>query len=361
MTIAQGLTWLGGYEAGVRPVVTLCGLVATGIGSLPGEDTTEWCRIVRGELPEFPHLPELPGRGPGADMIGRTLALLAQVSPDFAAETAPKGWRISSRLGGSPRRLRRGMSWLTEDLDAAEDIWQSYRGLFKIQLAGPWTIAAAVELAGGERMIRDPGACRDLASALGQAAADYVVRVGQRIPGAELVVQFDEPAISPALGGEIPVQSGFGTYRPVAPAVAQAALTTVVAAASAAGAAVAVHCCAAAAPTPMFAAAGAAAISVDLTLRQSDAGLGAWLEAGGVLMAGLDVPATGATDATGPGRQSRSAQPLLELLNRIGIPLERVIDQLVITPRCGLAGFSPDQARSIYRNTVDLARALNEG
>ncbi len=37
---------------------------ATGIGSLPGTDPAEAMRIVLGELPDLPHLVELPARGP---------------------------------------------------------------------------------------------------------------------------------------------------------------------------------------------------------------------------------------------------------------------------------------------------------
>ena len=49
---------------------------ATGIGSMPGTDPAEAMRVIAGELPGFPHLPELPARGPGADLTGRTAGLL---------------------------------------------------------------------------------------------------------------------------------------------------------------------------------------------------------------------------------------------------------------------------------------------
>ena len=48
---------------------------ATGIGSLPGSDPLEAARTVFGELPDLPFLPELPARGPGADIIGKQLAV----------------------------------------------------------------------------------------------------------------------------------------------------------------------------------------------------------------------------------------------------------------------------------------------
>ena len=35
---------------------------ATGVGSMPGEDFGEAARLVLGEVPDLPHLPEVPGR-----------------------------------------------------------------------------------------------------------------------------------------------------------------------------------------------------------------------------------------------------------------------------------------------------------
>ena len=43
---------------------------------MPGTDPAESARVVAGELPGLPHLVELPDRGPGADLIGRSAGLL---------------------------------------------------------------------------------------------------------------------------------------------------------------------------------------------------------------------------------------------------------------------------------------------
>ena len=43
-----------------------------GVGSLPGTDIVEALKVVIDEHTGFMYLPELPNRGPGADMIGRT-------------------------------------------------------------------------------------------------------------------------------------------------------------------------------------------------------------------------------------------------------------------------------------------------
>ena len=83
---------------------------ATGIGSLPGTDIGEAVATVFGELP-LPYLPELPARGPGADMIGRAAGLLV----DMPVDLQPSGWRLVDHPG---RDLQRTRSWLRQDLVA---------------------------------------------------------------------------------------------------------------------------------------------------------------------------------------------------------------------------------------------------
>ena len=73
---------------------------ATGVGSMPGTDAREAAGVVAGELPLLPHIVELPARGVGADMIGRTAALLV----DIAVEVVPTGYRVTARPGRDHRR-----------------------------------------------------------------------------------------------------------------------------------------------------------------------------------------------------------------------------------------------------------------
>ena len=137
--------------------------MATGIGSLPGTDPMAAARTVVTELPDFPHLAELPARGPGADMIGRTAGLLV----DINVETTPRGWRLSSdRPGKDPRRAR---SMLSQDLDALEEVLDGYTGLLKVQVAGPWTLASALEQTHSlKAALADPGAVADLTTSLAE-------------------------------------------------------------------------------------------------------------------------------------------------------------------------------------------------
>src|ERR1700712_2949207 len=108
---------------------------ATGVGSLPGTDPAEALRVVLGELPGFAHLPELPDRGAGADLLGRSAALLV----DLAVDLTPAGWRLVPRPGID---LRRAREFLDRDLDAVHEVAEGWVGPFKVQAAGPWTLAA---------------------------------------------------------------------------------------------------------------------------------------------------------------------------------------------------------------------------
>ena len=81
---------------------------------MPGTDPLAAVRAVLDELPDLPYLPELPARGPGADLIGRTAALLTELP----VETTPGGWRLAARPGRDQRRAR---ALLDQDLDMLEE------------------------------------------------------------------------------------------------------------------------------------------------------------------------------------------------------------------------------------------------
>ena len=69
---------------------------------MPGTDPAEAMRIVLGELPDLPHLAELPARGAGAGLTGRTAALLVELP----VETTSTGWRFAGRPGRDLSRAR---------------------------------------------------------------------------------------------------------------------------------------------------------------------------------------------------------------------------------------------------------------
>lgn len=324
--------------------------VATGIGSLPYDDVDEACRVVLGELPELPHLPELPARGPGAELTGRAAALLAGLHVDLQ----PAGWRLVDRAGMDEARAT---TLLRRDLDALEVAAYGYRGPLKVQVAGPLTLAATLELPRGGRAVADHGARRDLAAALAEGVAEHIADVRRRVPGARVVLQLDEPALPAVLAGDIPTASGFGRHRAVPPAEAEDALRSVLE--PAAGDSV-VHCCAAAVPVGLVAAAGARALSYDLG-RMRSAEIDGYAEA---VDAGLDLwpGVVPSPEPAGPAPSDADlARRVLGLWRRLGVAEAAAAARTVITPGCGLAAASPGWARQAYGLARRTAAAVGAG
>lgn len=321
---------------------------ATGIGSLPYDDSDEAARVVTGELPGLPHLPELAQRGVGADMIGRTASLLV----DMHVDLQPAGWRLTDRSGSDERRAA---ALLRVDLDALEIAALGYSGPLKVQVAGPLTLAASIERPRGDRAIADYGARRDLAQSLAEGVREHVAEVAKRVPGAQVVVQVDEPTLPAVLAGAIPTSSGFGRLRAVDVSEAEQLLGEVI---GAAGEWPVVHCCAAEAPVRLVQRAGARALALDVSLLSGrvldelteavDGGLALWP---GVV----------------PSRRPDSVPAIRDLVARI----DRLFSRLdadparmaagtVVTPSCGLANADIGWAREAYRLARETARAFAE-
>jgi methionine synthase II (cobalamin-independent) len=320
------------------------------VGSLPGTDAREAAATVTGELPDLPHLAELPGRGPGADVIGRTAALLV----DLHVDLQPSGWRLVDRPGLDERRAR---SYLGQDLDELESHAQGVVGPVKLQVAGPWTAAAALQLPRGEPVLKDAGALRDLQASLTEGLVQHVAELRKRLAGAEPVLQLDEPSLPAVLAGAIRSSSGAGTVRAVKETDAEDALRALV---DAVGVPVVVHCCAARPPVDLARRAGAAGVSVDLTLlgQDMDDQLGEAVESGLVLLAGL-VPAVLARGAS-LSDLATTVEPVRRLWQRLGLGHERLAERVVVTPTCGLAGASPAHALAAMARAREAARVLPE-
>jgi hypothetical protein len=343
---------------------------------MPGGNPMETAQVVFDELPDLPFLAELPGRGPGADMIGRAAALLV----DIPVEITPGGWRIADHPG---RDMRRARSMLSSDLDAMEEVLDGYQGPLKLQLAGPWTLAATIEQPHSLKVaLADPGLVNDIAASLAEGVKAHVAEVAKRVPGATLLMQLDEPSLPAVAHGGIPTPSGLSRVREVDEEVLRSKLREVLAATRAY---TIVHCCAPGYPFEIINGAGADAVSFDLSLlahRDYDK-LAETVERGSGLLIGA-LPTTGlAQDSARPserdadggrrpfGRRDEdrerprptpqgTANAVREVWQRIGLPPAACAEQVVITPACGLAGASPDQARDALRWCREAARILPE-
>lgn len=169
-----------------------------GLGPMPGTDLVKAADVVLSELP-LPHIPQLPARGIGFDAIGRTAALL-----DIPVDPGPRGWRVAARKRGLTDNMAR-------DLDVLEELWAGKVDRVKVQLVGPWTLAAAIEMPNGHRMITDAGAFRDVRDALQGAVGEHRGDVDKRL--APTVLQLDEPLLTDIMRGTLP---GAAEYERIA-------------------------------------------------------------------------------------------------------------------------------------------------
>lgn len=171
---------------------------AFGLGPLPGTDLKQAADIVASETP-LPHIPQLPDRGIGSDAVGRTAALL-----DIPVDRGPRGWRVAPRH-------RNARDQMARDLDALEELWAGKIDRVKVQLVGPFTLAAEIEMPSGHRMITDPGALRDITDALLEACARHRGDVEKRL--APTTLQLDEPSLGAVMAGTL---AGATEYETIA-------------------------------------------------------------------------------------------------------------------------------------------------
>jgi methionine synthase II (cobalamin-independent) len=317
---------------------------ATGIGSMPGTDPAETLRIVLGELPDLPFLPELPGRGPGADLVGRGAALLTELPVEVYAGR----WRLTGRPG---RDLRRARELLERDLDTLHEQASEYAGAFKIQVAGPWTLAASLELPLGGRALRDHGAAREIAQALADGVGRHVANVAARLPRASVLLQVDEPSLPAVLAGRVRTDSGLYTYRSVDTSTARSALAEVV---EAAGVPVVAHCCAPDVPVTLLREAGAAAVALDLSLVTDLDALGEAIDAGTAIVAGAADPRLPAPPS------AEVANRVRDLWRKLGFAPALAAQRVAVSPACGLAAANEPAARALLAACRDAGRRLRD-
>lgn len=192
---------------------------STGPGEVAGTDPREAGRAILGECHALPFLPELPERGLGADQVGRTGVMLA----DLPVDISTRGWRLS----GSPGRMsRRAADFLARDSDALEEADELLRSSdgepspvdrrLVIRVVGPWSLAANLELPAGRLVLTDRGARRDLAGSLAEGVAGHAVRLAQRMRTGTRIV-LDEPMLWHIAAGTVAGPSRFDSIAAVEP------------------------------------------------------------------------------------------------------------------------------------------------
>lgn len=296
----------------------------------------------------MPYVPELPSRGPGSDIIGRSAALLADLSVDLQ----PSGWRFTDRPG---RDQSRAAAFLRQDLDELAEAYDGYAGPLKIQIAGPWTLAASIELNRGERSVTDEGARRDVVGSLAEGVRRHVAEVQRLVPGAVITVQLDEPSVLSVLRGELPTASGYGRVRAVDRAEVARGIQDV---RDAHDGDVVLHSCHPGAPVELLASTGVTALALDLTSSspQRWEAIAAAMESGTRLWAGV-VPTT-AVASSADAVRTATAQ-VVDGFSRVGLPPSELAD-VTVTPTCGLPSLTPKGAVDVQRVAIAVAGELSD-
>jgi methionine synthase II (cobalamin-independent) len=317
----------------------------TGIGSWPGTDMMDAIKIAFAECPDLPYLPELPARGAYAQLIGRSTAFLAGLAVDLQ----PAGWRLTDASG---RDHRLAISTLRNDLDLLEEHAQGYEGTIKLSVAGPWTLAAMMERPRGDRVLADSGARRDLSQSLAEGTAQLVAELVRRLPDIEPLIQLDEPMLPAVLAGTIATASGLSRHRAIESSEISGAI--IYARERLAPTPVAVHCCAADPPIELLRLGGVSGVLLDIDqLSAAD-----WDDVAATLEAGQWI-GMGAlpTDRTlGPDQVARR---VLSSLRDLGLE-PPVAARVVITPACGLASASRDDAVRALRTLRSAGQIVME-
>jgi methionine synthase II (cobalamin-independent) len=294
----------------------------------------------------LPYLPELPARGPGADMIGRGAGLLA----DLEVDLQPMGWRFVDRPGRDAHRTK---ALLREDLDELAEAFDGYNGDLKVQIPGPWTLASSIWLHRGERSVVDAGASRDVIASLAEGLRAHLEEITRLVPGATLVVQIDEPGLPSVLAGRLPTASGFSRIRAIDPTTAAEGLRAVIAAAGDRHSVV--HCCAADVPLVLLRDTGVTSLSLDTSLL----GPKGWESIAATVESGVDLWAGVVPTDDSRAKVTDVIAPLVAAWRRVGLPRSD-LSRVTLTPACGLSGLTPSGARSVQGLAVDAARALTE-
>lgn len=170
-----------------------------GLGELPGASIIAAADIVAGETGDLRQLPILPARG--VDVVGLTTGIL----PGINVDAGPRSWVLSTR---PQLRTRRIWDRVEADLDQCEQAWGTRIDAVKIQVAGPWTLSASIELSNGHRALTDTGALRDLTESLIAGIQEYSADVRTRFD-TEVYVQLDEPLLAQVRDGSLPGTSQF--------------------------------------------------------------------------------------------------------------------------------------------------------
>jgi hypothetical protein len=327
-------------------------------GAWPGLDPLEAASVVVGDLTDvssevegLPFAPLLPARGPWADRLGVTVAMLEELP----AELGPHGWKLADRPGGD---LARARAFAREDLDALAVAAHGYSGPLVVGALGPVSLAASLYLARGDRALGDAGAVRELAASLAAGVVEHLGALARAVPGAALTVLLHEPLLAPAVAGVLPSFSGYARLRSLQAPVAASYLAVVSDAARAAGARVVAHGGSAWAALGALREAHLDGVALAVT------GLGevGWERVAEAVEGGLafwpQLPPQRSSQCAGPDVVGQ-ADTLTRPWRSVGLPAAGLAE-VVLLAGDPADGVGPDEARAALAGLVRAARIVAE-
>ncbi|MGC5167908.1 hypothetical protein [Luteimicrobium sp. DT211] len=331
----------------------------SGPGPFPGTEPLAAQQAVMDQLVDVPYgvdglpfLVQLPQRGAGSDPVGRTASLL----DELAAEVGPHGWKLADRPGAD---LRGAAATLRDDLTALGVAAHGYTGRLTVGALGPWSLAAQLYLARGDRVLTDAGAVRDVAASLASGLAQHLADLRAQLPGlGDVVVQLDEPLLGQVAAGVLPTFSGYSRIPAVAGPELVEGLQPVLDAVHAAGGSTTVHVGPAWVGVAPVVLAGAGGVGLDV---------GAWdertwetvaraVERGVSFWAGL--PRARVSQCAGP-EVGTVADALTVPWKRVGLPVARLRDVVLTTPATPLPP-GDQAARDALGTLVRVAEVVAE-
>lgn len=331
----------------------------TAAGPMPGFDPLRAQRIVMDELiggarSEFglPFLVQLPVRGPGSESVGRTAAILEQLP----VELGPHGWKFADHPG---RDVSRAQAFMREDLGSLAVVAHGFTGDLSVSVMGPWTLAAHLYTARGDRVLADHGAVRELTASLAQGVVDHVAAVRAQVPGlGQLTVQLDESLWGQIAAGVLPTFSGAARIKAVESDRLSAGLGGFLSILRDAGipAVVQVGAAGVALRAVVDGGAEAAGFAVGPWNEQAWACVAEAVEAGTSLWVGL--PAARVSQCAGPDI-SGAADAVLTPWRRIGLPV-RALESVVLMPAADLSSLTEPAARDHLDTLLRVAETVAE-
>jgi hypothetical protein len=312
--------------------------VATGIGSLPHDDPVAAAELVLRCLPDLPAAPQLPARDPREGMIAQWLGALPEITVDRDGAVLVAGASDAAPDCGFDTGAHAGLLAFLEVASAREK--PPLR--VKVQVTGPLTLGVALEAAG----LPTKRAFRRAAEASRAWSVAVERLVASRLPGAGLVLFFDEPALVAWRRGDGPLDR-------------ESAIDVLSGALAAVDCVTGVHVCGDG-DVGLALEAGPQVLGVEVgdDLVRDTVALARFLDGDGWI-------AWGAVPTDRP--VGESADPHWRTLARVWCDLTRrgcdpvpLRTRGLITPACGLAGYGASQAERVLGIARDLASRVHD-